>query len=230
MTRTGNQILDRLPMDEARRLLGYAEPLSLLHDQEIYRQDGPMPDVYFPIRGVCSVVIFTIEGKGVETATIGNEGLVGVPAYLGLDFSPATFVIQVSGDFLRLPMDVFMKQLERGGSLDRLVRRYAAYTLRHSNQTVACNALHAAEKRMARWLLMTHDRVVEDRFVLTHEYLAEMLGVRRQTVTGIAGALQKAGLLSYRRGVIEILDRTGLENASCECYEVSRILYNRIMR
>src|SRR4029077_1948673 len=123
----------------------------------------------------------------------------------------------------------FLEALKQGGTLDKVVRRYTAYSLRYANQTVACNLLHSVKQRMCRWLLMCRDRVEKEEFVLTHEFLAEMLGVRRQTVTVIAGTLQKAGLISYRRGVIRILDPKRLEAASCECYGVIKAYYNRIM-
>jgi CRP-like cAMP-binding protein len=123
-----------------------------------------------------------------------------------------------------------LKALKPGGTLDRLVRRFTAYSLRYANQTVACNLLHSVEQRMCRWLLMCRDRVEKEEFVLTHEFLAEMLGVRRQTVTVAAGTLQTAGVITYHRGLIRILNRQKLETASCECYGVTKAFYDRIMQ
>jgi CRP-like cAMP-binding protein len=128
-----------------------------------------------------------------------------------------------------VPLRNFLEAMTPDGPLDRLVRRYVVYNLRYANQTIACNVLHPTEERICRWLLMAHDRAGTDEFSLTHEFLAEMLGVRRQTVTVIAGTLQAAGLIRYRRGIVRILDREGLEAASCECYGVLRDLYGRIM-
>src|SRR5262249_20728414 len=144
--------------------------------------------------------------------------------------NPSRAVSQVAGHALRMPASTFLQELRQGGALDRLLRRYIAYSLRYAYQTVLCNALHSVEQRMCRWLLMTHDRVQENVFHLKQEFLAEMLGVRRQTVTVIAGALQKRAMISYRRGVMRILDRQGLQKTSCECYQTSQAYYERIVR
>ena len=124
----------------------------------------------------------------------------------------------------------FLRVMQPGGPLDKLMRRYVAFSMRNAHQTVACNALHALEERMSRWLLMAHDRVGKDEFVLTQEFMAEMLGVRRQTVSVVAGTLQSAGFISYRRGVLRIVDREGLESASCDCYETIRAFFDRIVK
>ncbi|HEX7180461.1 MAG TPA: Crp/Fnr family transcriptional regulator [Thermoanaerobaculia bacterium] len=229
MSSTGNYLLDQLPRAEADRLLPSLEAISLPHGYEIHRQDSPASHVYFPTSGMCSLVIRMEDGKVAEAATVGNEGMVGVQAILASDSSPATATSQVPGKALRVPLRNFLEAMTPGGSLDRLVRRYVAYNLRYANQTIGCNILHPTEERICRWLLMTHDRAGTDEFSLTHEFLAEMLGVRRQTVTVIAGTLQAAGLIQYRRGIVRILDREGLEAASCECYGVLRDLYGRIM-
>lgn len=229
MSVTGNHLLDQLPRAEAARLLPSLETVSLPHGYEMHRQDSPASHVYFPTSGMCSLVIQMEDGKIVEAATVGNEGMVGIHAILGLDLSSATATSQVPGKALRMPLQDFREAMTPGGSLDRLIRRYAAYNLRYANQTIACNLLHPTEERICRWLLMAHDRAGTDVFSLTHEFLAEMLGVRRQTVTTIAGTLQAAGLIRYRRGTVHILDREGLEAASCECYEVLKDLYTRIM-
>ncbi len=228
--RTGNRLLDRLPEDVSKRLLPSWETVSLPHGLELYRQDGPLSHIYFPTSGMCSVVSVTDDDKLVEAATIGYEGMIGIPVVLGLDFSPIKAVSQVSGKGLRMPLLPFLQAMEPGGPLDSLLRRYTAFCLRYAYQTIACNALHSVQERMCRWLLMTHDRVREEQFILTQEFLAEMLGVRRQSVTVIAGTLQTAGLLAYRRGVMRILNREGLEAASCGCYEVTRSSYERIMK
>jgi CRP-like cAMP-binding protein len=179
---------------------------------------------------VLSSVIASAEGGVVEAATIGNEGMVGIPALLGLDFTTAAVTSQVPGESLRIPTPSFVQALKQGGPLDMLLRRYIAFSLRSAYQAVACNALHAAEERMSRWLLTTQDRVGQREFSLTQEFLAEMLGVRRQTVQVVAGTLQTAGLITYRRGLIQVLDREGLEAASCECYETTKTLYDRIVQ
>jgi CRP-like cAMP-binding protein len=156
--------------------------------------------------------------------------MIGIPVVLGLEFNPSKAISQVSGKALRVRVAAFLQALEPDGALDRLLRRYIAYSLRYSYQCVACNALHSVEERMCKWLLMTHDRAGQAEFVLTQEFLAEMLGVRRQSVSIVAGTLQAAGLLSYRRGHMKIINREGLEDASCECYETLRLYYERIMK
>jgi CRP-like cAMP-binding protein len=228
--RTGNRLLDRLPPDESDRLLALAEPVSLRQLEQLFEQDGPLPHVYFPRSGVLSSVISLGEGRVVEAATIGNEGMVGIPALLGLDFATATATAQVPGDSLRIPTPSFVKALGRGGPLDLILRRYIAFSLRSAYQAVACNALHSIEERMARWLLTTQDRVGRSEFLLTQEFLAQMLGVRRQSVQVVAGTLQTAGLITYRRGQVRVMDREGLEAASCECYGITKALYDRIVQ
>jgi CRP-like cAMP-binding protein len=188
-----------------------------------------MSHVYFPTSGMCSVVGTTDEGKVVETASIGNEGMIGIPVVLGLNFSPIAAISQVTGKGLRMESKTFLKAMKAGGALDMSLRRFIAFSLRYAYQTVVCNAQHSVEERMCRWLLMTQDRVGEQEFVLTQEFLAEMLAVRRQTVTVIAGTLQTAGLIRYRRGNMRILNREGLEAASCECYGTTKAFYDQIM-
>ncbi len=227
--RTGNRLLDLLPEGASGPLVSSAQVVSLLHGQEVFRQDGPMPHVYFPTTSVFGVVIHMEDGTQVEAKTVGNEGMIGLPLFLGADFHPFRAVVQVPGGALQVPAPAFSKVVELGGALDRHLRRYALYRLRCASQTGACNSLHGVEERMARWLLMAHDRAGTDEFLLTHEFLAELLGIRRQTVSVIAATLQRAGLIAYRRGVLRVLDRAGLEAASCECYEVLKRLYPHIM-
>jgi CRP-like cAMP-binding protein len=188
-----------------------------------------MSHVYFPTTSVFGVVLADEEGRQVEGTTVGNEGLIGLPVFLGQGPNPFTFVVQVPGDALQLPADTFLQALGRGGMLDLLLRRYALYRLRCATQVGACNALHSVEKRICRWLLMTHDRVGKDEFFLTHEFLSDLLGVRRQSISIIAAKLQRAGFITYRRGILRIQQRQGLEAGSCECYELLNRLYYRIM-
>jgi CRP-like cAMP-binding protein len=198
----------------------------------VYREDGlgGLSHVYFPTSGMISLTVLMEDGREVEAGTIGNEGMIGLSVAQGLDFSPTKAISQISGEGMRIPTSAFLKAMKPGGTLDKLLRRYSAYSQRYASQTVACNLLHSVKQRICRWLLMCHDRVETEEFVLTHEFLAEMLGVRRQTVTVIAGKLQTAGLITYHRGVIRILDRKGMEDASCECYGVTKAFYDRIMQ
>lgn len=225
----GNRLLDHLPAAERDAVLAAGELVTLHHGQELHRQEGPLNAVYFLTRGVCSTIIETGDGRAVEAATIGNEGMVGVQAYLGLDFAPHRSLTHMPGAGIRLTRAAFVDIVRRGGALDRTMRCYVAYTLRSAHQTVACNALHAVEQRACRLLLMTHDRSNHNHIHLTHEFLAAMLGVHRQTVSVVAADLQRAGLITYRRGEIEIRDAEGLRAATCECYATTRRLYERIM-
>jgi CRP-like cAMP-binding protein len=228
----GNRLLNRLPKNEYNSLVRSEKAMSLAHGDEVYQEDGlgALSHVYFPTSGMISLTVLMENGKEVEAGTIGNEGMVGLSVAHGLGFSPTKAISQISGEGLRIPVAAFLTALKPGGTLDRLVRRYTAYSLRYANQTVACNLLHSVEQRMCRWLLMCRDRAEKEEFALTHEFLAEMLGVRRQTVTVIAGTLQTAGVITYHRGVIRILNRKKLETASCECHGVTKAFYDRIMQ
>ena len=205
---TRNHLLNRLPNNEFNSLIRSVKAISLAHGDELYRrQESELPYVFFPTSGMISLTVLMENGKEVEAATVGNEGMIGLPVVLGLDFHPTKAISQISGEGLRIPAPAFLKALKPGGTFDKILRRYIAYSLGYASQIIACNLLHSVEKRMCRWLLMSHDRVEKKEFVLTHEFLAKMLGVRRQTVTVIAGTLQTAGILSYRRGVVRILNR-----------------------
>ena len=167
-------------------------------------------------------------GNEVETGITGAEGLVGLSVALGLDSSLHREICQVPGESFRLPAHIFRKALERSGPLDALIRQYSAVMLRQTGQGMACNALHPITERLCRWLLMSHDRVGQDEFPMTQEFMGDLLGVRRQSVTVAAGILQEAGLITFRRGSIRIVDRARLEEAACECYWVIRRLYDQV--
>lgn len=224
-------MLDRLPAEEYKPLVRSGSIVSLAHGDEIYPQDGRggLSHAYFPASGMISLTVLMENGKEVEAGTVGNEGMIGLPIVQGLDFSPSKAISQVSGEGLRVPVPAFLKAMKPGGTLNALVQRYTAFSLQYGSQTIACNLLHSVENRLCRWLLMCRDRVDMEGFVLTHEFLAEMLGVRRQTVSVIAAKLQTANVISYRRGLINILNPKKLEAGSCECYGVIKACYDRIM-
>jgi CRP-like cAMP-binding protein len=169
------------------------------------------------------------DGGTVEAGTIGNEGLVGVSVVLGADRSPVDAFTQIPGDYLRMATEAFRQELDRNGGFAAVMRRHAEAFYSQVAQSTACNRLHPVEQRLCRWLLMTHDRVGAEHLALTQEFLAIMLGVRRSTVTIAAGMLQKAGLITYHRGSIDVLDRIGLEEGSCECYARVRKQYERLL-
>lgn len=225
---TGNHLLDMLPDNEFKFVQSSSELVYLEHGFEVYRQDGPVQYVYFPKTVVFGLVVLSVDGKLIEGASIGNEGMVGLPIFLGVDFHPSQVVAQIPGEVLRMTSKAFMQAARPGMALDVLLRRYTLFRLRTAKQTGMCNTLHSAEERLCRWLLMMHDRTARSEFFLTHEFLSELLGLRRQTVSITAGTLQDAGLVTYRRGLIKVVDRNGLEATSCECYQYFKELLNRM--
>jgi CRP-like cAMP-binding protein len=228
--RIGNRLLDCVPADELASLRQAWEIVTLSHAEELCRQDGPLSHVYFPLSGLYATVVGLEDGRVVEASTVGNEGVIGLSAVLGVGFSTKTATTPVPGDCLRVSVPALRSALMPESALDRVLHRYAAFALRNAYQSVACNAVHSAQERMCRWLLASQDRVGDRYLRLTHETLAELLGVRRQTVTGILGALQAGGCIASRRGVVRIVDRKGLEACCCECYQVARSLYDHIVQ
>jgi CRP-like cAMP-binding protein len=228
--RIGNRLLDCLPVEELDPLQPLWELVSLTRAEEVCRQDSPLSHVYFPLSGIYATVVGLEDGRVIEASTVGNKGLIGIAAVLGLGFSPKTATTPVPGDCLRLTVTALRSALKPGSALDRVLRRYVAYALRNAYQTVACNAAHSAKERMCRWLLTSQDQVGNVQLRMTHESLAQLLGVRRQTVTVIVGTLQAAGYITSRHGVVRILSRRGLETSCCECYQVTRSLYDQIVQ
>ena len=226
--RTGNRLLDRLPEPEYIHLAPSLVSASLGVKQLLFQVDGPVGDVYFPTTAMISTLVVLEDGSEVETLLTGAEGLVGLPVGLGVDFGLSRAICQVPGETWCLPARAFREALERSRPLDGLFKRYTAIVLRQTAQVVACNARHPVPERLCRWLLMSHDRVGREEFPMTHEFMGEMLGIRRQTVTVAVGALQGAGLITFRRGIVRVVDRSGLEDAACECYRVIKALYDRL--
>ena len=214
-----NRILEALPAPERDRLTGAMDVVALPIKAVLFEPGLPIDAVHFPIGGVISLVTPLEEGSLVEVATIGNEGIVGVPHVAGGSLTVRA-ISQVAGSALRMPAATFLAEWERPGPLHRLVQNYIQALFGQISQAAACNRLHSNEERLSRWLLMSHDRVGVDEFHITHEFLGQMLGSRRATVTLSAGVLQAAGLIRYSRGLVTIVDREGLEDVSCECYGV----------
>lgn len=217
-----NQLLAALPPDEQQRFLALATIKPLKLRDILYRPDSPLEYVYFPRSAVLSTIMVMADGQAAEVAAVGFEGMVGVPAFLGAENSSVQVICQIPGDVVRMPVSAFRDEIHRGGQLQGVVLRYTRYLLDSIARIVACNILHSIEERCARWLLVNRDRAGMDEFPMTHEFLALMLGVRRPSVTIAAGALQGAELISYRHGRMTILNREGLEGASCECYRAMR--------
>lgn len=227
--RKGNELLALLPEAEYERLAPHLEKIVIALREVLYEANKPIKYVFFPLNGVMSIVAVMEDGRLAEVATIGKEGMVGMPVFLGAEQTPSLAFSQVAGEALRLNVSEFRKQVKDGGALTMVLHRYTQALFTQIAQSAACNRLHSIEQRCARWLLMTHDRVGADEFPLTHEFLGQMLGVRRATVTGVANTLHKAGLITYRRGKITVQDRKGLEGASCECYKVIRDDFDRLL-
>jgi CRP-like cAMP-binding protein len=215
----GNQLLEALPISDRERLVRDTVPVSLPVRTVLFDAGERITSVYFPLDGVVSLVTPLEDGGIVEVATVGNEGLVGVPLIPGGRLLVRA-IAQVAGRALRMEAGAFLKLVGQPGPVRTLVQNYLQALFTQIAQAAACNRLHTNEERLSRWLLMSHDRVGVEEFAITHEFLAQMLGSRRATVTLSAGILQAAGLISYHRGHVVILDRLGLERVACECYAV----------
>lgn len=224
-----NRLLAALPPAEAAQLRPHLEPVALGVKELIYEPDQPIPSIYFPETGVTSILVIMADGKASEVGLVGNEGMLGLPVFLGAETAPGRSYSQVPGESLRMPAAVFAELLPRVGTLARRLQRYTQALFTQVSQSAACNNLHSVAQRCSRWLLMTHDRVGGDEFLLTHEFLAAMLGVRRASVSAVAAGLQQAGLVRYRRGQMTIVNRPGLEAAACECYQIIATEYARLL-
>ena len=220
----GNRLLAVLAPEERDRLLRGAKSEPIEAHQVLYTAGGAISHVYFPVSGMISLVVKMTDADDVEAMTIGNEGVIGIAVILGVASSTMEALCQIPGRALKVPTRAVLEEIRRTASVNRLLLRYAEAMMVQLAQHAACNRTHSIEQRCARWLLMTRDRVASDEFPLTQQFLAEMLGVRRATVTMIAGALHKAGLIDYSRGRIRIVDGQGLERVACECYDVVRRL------
>lgn len=215
-----NRLLRMLDEDEYRALMPRLQRLRLHGGEVVCERGATAGRVLFPCNGVLSVVTSMVDGTRVETATIGNEGFAGIDVLLGCPRWTDTVLCQVECDCLWLPAETFHAAIAGGAGLRRATQRFLVAYLSLVSQSVACNRLHKIEARFARWLLMTCDRVGGDAFYLTQEFISQMLGVHRPSVSAVASAFQQAGLIRYTRGQVAILDRPGLERASCECYAV----------
>jgi CRP-like cAMP-binding protein len=214
-----NGLLGDLPRKDRLRALERCESVVLVLGATLCETDQPLRHVYFPLTGFISLVTKVGGHKPLELGLIGNEGMLGVTVVLGIDRAPQRAVVQGAGTALRMSKTHFVEMLGDSPHLVRSLNRYLYGWLVQLSQNTACNRFHEVEARLARWLLMTHDRSQADDFYLTHEFLADMLGVRRSAVTIAAGGLRRRRLITYARGAIRILDRLGLEATSCECYE-----------
>lgn len=224
-----NRLLSLLSDADYERLRPHLSPVVFEYRKSLYEASRPIDHVYFPVDGVASLVITTADGAGAEVGTIGSEGLVGLPICLGDRDAPSSVYVQVPGTALGMDARVFRAELERIPTLNLIMLRYAHAFFNQVAQSAACAHLHRVEQRCCRWLLMTRDRMPSGDFLLTHEFLGMMLGVRRTTVTDVMGSLQKAGLVRYRRGLVTILDHDALQARACECYDISKLEFDRML-
>jgi CRP-like cAMP-binding protein len=224
-----NRLLGLLPPRDYARLRPHLERIPLAYRQSLYRANKPIGFVYFIETGVGSLVNTMANGDAAEVGTIGNEGVVGLPLVLGDNRTPTSVYVQVPGSGLRMKATLFNRELARSASMRRVMLHYSHAFFNQVAQSAACNQFHSIQQRCCRWLLMTRDRMQSDEFLLTQEFLAMMLGVQRTGVTAAAGALQRAGLIRYRRGTVTVIDRRGLIKRSCECYGVSKREFDRLL-
>lgn len=215
-----NRLLAALPHAAYLNLLPNLERVPLLFEQVLYESREPINHVYFPNHGVISLLTIMADTTRGEVGLVGNEGMAGLPIFLGVDTTPLEAIVQIPGEAMRMEAGVFKESIDRSDPLHRLLLRYTHALMFSLSQLIACNCYHTVAERCSRWLLMSHDRAGSDSFPLTHKFLSRMLGVRRASVTVVANKLQRAGLIHYSRGQMTIQDRLGLEQTTCECYKL----------
>jgi CRP-like cAMP-binding protein len=224
-----NRLLGLLTRADYERLRPHLQPVSLEYRKPLYNANSTVDFVWFIETGVGSLVNTMANGEAAEVGTIGNEGIVGLPILLGDHQAPTSVYVQVPGVGLRMKAVLFKRELALSASMRRVMLHYAHAFFNQVAQSAACNRFHSLEQRCARWMLMTHDRMGSDDFLLTQEFLAMMLGVQRTGVTAAASILKRNGLIRYTRGHVTIIDRLGLEKCSCECYGVSKLEFDRLL-
>jgi CRP-like cAMP-binding protein len=225
-----NQLLAALPRDERERLMNQMERVHLNQGTILHEPNEPCQHVYFPNSGVISMLSCLEDDCNIEVGTVGNEGMVGTSVFLGVNKTYNRAIVQVTGEAMRMRVEDFEKATAQDGSFHRLLHLYTYTLLSQVSCSIVCNRFHETEKRLARWLLRIRDHVGADRFYLTQAFISKMVGTPRPHITTAAGKLQKAGLISYRRGNIAILDGQGLEKASCSCYHTVKDYYNSSMK
>jgi CRP-like cAMP-binding protein len=224
-----NRLLQLLPRSDFDALHPHLEAITLEYRQPLLEANQPLRSVYFPVTGVASLVNTMADGSAAEVGTVGNEGIVGLPIILGDELTPMSIYVQVPGTGLRLRTDILRSAFQRSVGMRSVMLHYAHAFFNQVAQSAACNHFHTVDQRCCRWLLMTHDRVQSDQFLLTQEFLGMMLGVQRTGVNLAARKLKIDGIIDYRRGQVSILSRTTLERRSCECYAVSKREFDRLL-
>lgn len=215
-----NHLLAALPRKDYLSLQRHLEEVPLVFEATLYHVAEPISDVYFPNAGIVSLLAGANERATLEVGLVGKEGMVGLSAFFGVSASLNRAVVQGAGSAMKLKVNNLRRECNNGSALPRVLQRYAHSILTQVTQSAVCNQFHLVDARLARWLLMTHDRIGDDEFQLTQQFLSNMLGVRREGVSKAASDLQKRKLISYSRGRLRVLDRSGLQATSCGCYQI----------
>lgn len=224
-----NLLLAALPVEERQRLLADLEPISFSLGEVVYESGGHIDYVYFPTSAIISLLYIMENGGTAEIGVAGYEGVIGIALFMGGETMPNRAVVQSAGSALRMKTKALQAEFARGGMFQTSLLRYTQALMTQISQTAVCNRLHTVEQQLCRWLLLSHDRLRTDKLVMTHDLIANMLGVRREGITVAAQKLQERGLISYVRGTITLLDRQGLETEVCECYQVVKSEYDRLL-
>ena len=224
-----NHLLDALPAGDYARLQSHLELVPMALGEVLYEPGGHLRHVYFPTTSIVSLLYVMEDGASAEIAVVGNEGMLGISLFMGGETTPSHAVVQSAGYGVRLKSQLLKQEFARFGPMMHLLLRYTQALITQMAQTAVCNRHHSVDQQLCRWLLLSLDRLATNELAMTQELIANMLGVRREGVTEAAGKLQEAGLINYRRGRITVLDRTGLEARSCECYQVVKKEFDRLL-
>ncbi|OUL28865.1 Crp/Fnr family transcriptional regulator [Nostoc sp. 106C] len=224
-----NRLLAKVSHEELNALSPHLKKVSLSHGQAIILPNEPITDIYFPLNALLSLVTVMEDGSMVESGSVGREGMAGVPVLLDANVTPMQTLVQIPGEAIQVKAQVIKDAFDQEGSLHYILNRYIHTLIVTGSQSAACNCLHRLEERLCRWLLMSSDGVASDELNLTQEFLATMLGVRRAGVSNAAMKLQNEGLIQYKRGNIQILDRKRMEACACECYRAIKDEWDRLL-
>jgi len=226
---TQNQLLAAVPAAEFERLYPHLELVEMPLGEGLYESGARLDHVYFPTTCIVSLLYVLENGASAEIAVVGNEGILGISLFMGGETTPSRAVVQSAGHGYRLRAPLLKEEFNRAGPMLRLLLRYTQALITQMTQTAVCNRHHSIEQQLCRWLLLSLDRLSSSSLTMTQELIANMLGVRREGVTVAARSLQRAGLIRYRRGRIDVVDRLGLEKAVCECYGVVKAEFERLL-
>jgi CRP-like cAMP-binding protein len=229
MTPKQNHLLAALPAEIFERIFPHLELISMPLGEVLYESGGQLQYVYFPTTAIVSLHYLLESGASAEISGVGNEGVLGISLFMGGNTTPSLATVQTAGCGYQLKGRLMMEEFNRTGPMMRLMLRYTQALMTQISQTAVCNRHHSIEQQLCRWLLLTLDRLPSNELTITQELIAGMLGVRREGITEAAGNLQRAGLISYRRGHITVLDRSGLESRVCECYNVVKKEFHRLL-